>query len=585
MTEQLVALLQIKDNPYQGRKVYSNIEELGRSIAAEDLQENPKARATPPHSKGGNGEGKTYELKFGHRRLRAFLWLKDNFKALGLYPRYDGYTVIPLDIEELTDEEMNIGVIVENAQREDLTVIEEARMMRDYGTRWGRTSDQIGEKFSKSGATVRGVMRLLDLPEGLQDKVATGAISQGAARILLSAQKLISGDDMLRVVTSAQESPEDGTLEYQLDGEIERLDHVVSMWSDENGKKAQSKRYGNGWALDVKKFPNDFLPSLTYKDVVEGLRIKDTPHLNAIFEALIEAGKISYDDLQAKLIEINDPDAVRIGWLQKPGACNVCPYYAKIDGRHYCGMNVCHKRKETAWKRHLLEKAIKDLGIPIYQTSDGPFRLLDDDTEKGLWTKRNKDLRLMPQGADKLHGYQWLDGFDRDLGWVVLTGATLAKQKAAAKEKKTEVLEAAMSDGDRVANILSRADPVLAWEAARVVAQKFFEGWSQAQIDALKRATYAWRSFHTPPGMTFADEGCGSQIAVLIGRNILEGAENVMDTDSDDAYDLEDCKQAMEIAAHWGLVVSTLGCKLPNSVAKIAAEFDAQIASVAVETE
>ena len=574
MTEQLVALLQIKDNPYQGRKIYKNLEELGRSIAAEGLQENPKARA--------NGKG--YQLKFGHRRREAFRWLAANWQAQNLPDRYEGYTVMPLDIEELTDEEMNIGVIVENAQREDLTVIEEAQMMRDYGKRWGKTSDQIGEKFGKSGATVRGVIRLLDLPDVLKEKVSTGEVSQGAARMLLSAQKLISADDMLEAVREAQDSPEDGTLEYQLDGQIDRLDHVVSMWSDEAGKKAQSRRYGNGWALDIKKFPNELLTGLTYKDVIEGLRVKETPRLEAIYTALMDEQKISYADLLAKLKETNDPEAERIEWLQKPGACTVCPYYAKIDGKHYCGMNVCHKRKTAAWNKHLFQKAIKDLGIPVYQESDGPYRVLDDDTEKGLWTKRNKDLRLFPKGGVELRGYQWLEGFDRDMGWVVLTGEALKKQKQAAKEKNTEALEEAMSEEDRVSAILDRADPVLAWEASRAVAQFYFEGWSQAQLEALKRATYSWRSFHTPPGLTFADEGCGSQLAVFLGRNILEGADNVFD---DDAYDLENCKQAAEIAVHWGQVVSTLGCELPKSLKTIADDFDAQLAAVrvAVETE
>jgi ParB/RepB/Spo0J family partition protein len=572
MTVREIELDKICSNPFQQRQVYNGIETLARTIAAHGLQQIPKARY--------DGDG--VQLKFGHRRAQAFRWLRENWKIENLPSRYSEYAVMPLDVEEITVKEMNIGVIVENAQRDDLTVIEEAQMMRDYGTRWDETSEQIGEKFGKNGATVRGIIRLLDLPEVMQDKLVTGEISQGAARILLSAQKLINADDMLSIVQRAQENPDEGTLEYQLDDAIGRLDHVLDMWRDEKGKKPQSQRYGNGWALGMKKFPNELIPSLTYEDVIKGLRIAETPRLSAVYDALREAREISYFDLLAKLKETNDPEAARIEWLLQPGACNVCPYYAVIAGNHYCGMDICHKRKNAAWKKHLFQKAIKDLGIPVYQSSDGPYRLLDDDTEKGLWAKKNKDLRLLPQGAAELHGYQWLEGFDRELGYVVLTGATLKARKEAAKKKDTKVLEEAMGEDDQVAAILERADFVLAWETSRAVSQKYFEGWSEVQVQALRSASYGWRSFHTPPGLTFADEGFGSQVAVFIGRNILEGAENKME---DDEYELEDCKQASEIAEHWGRVVSTLGCKPPKLLAKLAAEFDTQIAAVRVAVE
>ena len=61
MNEQLIALEQIKPNPYQGREEYGDIEPLARSIATDGLQEIPKARK--------NGKG--YELKFGHRRVEC----------------------------------------------------------------------------------------------------------------------------------------------------------------------------------------------------------------------------------------------------------------------------------------------------------------------------------------------------------------------------------------------------------------------------------------------------------------------------------------------------------------------------------
>ena len=120
MTEPiLIPLSKIQPNPYQPRIVDDpeHIEKLARSIAADKLLQVPMAR--------NHGHNRSCELAFGHSRRKAFEWLRDNWKAQGLTDRYTGYTVMPLEVVELTDEEMYRYAITENVQRKDLNPIEQ----------------------------------------------------------------------------------------------------------------------------------------------------------------------------------------------------------------------------------------------------------------------------------------------------------------------------------------------------------------------------------------------------------------------------------------------------------------------------
>jgi ParB/RepB/Spo0J family partition protein len=435
--EQLVKVELVKDNPYQGRTTYKDIESLGRSIAAEDIQEKPKARALS-FLKGT--KERTYELKFGHRRLRAFLWLMDNFKALGLTDRYEGYKVMPLDIEELTDEEMNRGVIVENAQREDLTVIEEARMMRDYGTRWNKTSEQIGEVFGKSGATVRGIIRLLELPEAVQDKIASGEISQGAARKLLTIARVDESQIKSAVKNfAAGESAEDVIENAMRNSESAFIMH--NSWD-----RDEKPRAGWGlWDLETKadKFPTQHLPSLTAADVVKALDLEMSPDLRLKIDDYIECMDRS-PEFVSQFAESNkntDNEELmeRIAQLMRPPSCAGCVFHAVASRTHYCGFKGCHSRKRAAWVQSKMEGISKKLKIAIYDPAKDGRTILalqestyNDDGKKHakLVADNDPDLRLQPHKSD-YREHRWTDS---RLCRVILVGAKVT----ASKQKKAE---------------------------------------------------------------------------------------------------------------------------------------------------
>lgn len=179
MPVQNIHLEQIYDNPYQKRHNYNDISDLARTIAQDGLQQIPKGRQ--------NGKG--VQLKFGHRRRQAFIWLKENWMKEGLPERYGGYDLMPVDIEELTDEQMFRGAAIENNQRADLSPIERMEEMKAW-VEFGYTSKQIADLYpGMSDATVRGYLYFDKLTPEAKNALHTGAITQGTARAVLSLQK------------------------------------------------------------------------------------------------------------------------------------------------------------------------------------------------------------------------------------------------------------------------------------------------------------------------------------------------------------------------------------------------------------
>jgi ParB family chromosome partitioning protein len=105
-----------------------------------------------------------YRLIAGERRWRA--------------AKLAGIDKIPALVKDVDDDEAFALALVENVQRADLTAIEEARACR-------RLIDEIG----KARSTVANTLRLLDLPDVVQDHVAAGRLSAGHARAVLSVAK------------------------------------------------------------------------------------------------------------------------------------------------------------------------------------------------------------------------------------------------------------------------------------------------------------------------------------------------------------------------------------------------------------
>jgi ParB family transcriptional regulator, chromosome partitioning protein len=118
-----------------------------------------------------------YEIVAGERRWRAA-------QLAQLHE-------VPVVVRDLSDSEVLEVAIIENIQREDLNAIEEALGFRQLMNRFGHTQEKLAEALSKSRSHVANLLRLLTLPDEVQDMVRDGGLSAGHARALIGSPKAL----------------------------------------------------------------------------------------------------------------------------------------------------------------------------------------------------------------------------------------------------------------------------------------------------------------------------------------------------------------------------------------------------------
>lgn len=157
----------IKPNPNQPRREFDPVAmmELTQSIERDGIIQPIIVRRVAPDE---------YQIIAGERRWRAA-------KSAGL-------AKIPVIPRTADDQKALELAIVENIQREDLNPIELALAFHRMAAELGLSHDQIGEKTGKDRATVTNTIRLLQLPEDLQQLIAARKLSPGHARALLKIQ-------------------------------------------------------------------------------------------------------------------------------------------------------------------------------------------------------------------------------------------------------------------------------------------------------------------------------------------------------------------------------------------------------------
>jgi ParB family chromosome partitioning protein len=159
-----VLISQISPNPRQPRTVFDEtaLNELIASIKSIGILQPPVVRKV--------GEGR-YELIMGERRFRAA-------KAAGL-------TSIPVIIRQTPDNELLREALIENIHRSQLNPLEEGAAYAQLLTDFGCTHDELALKLGRSRPLISNTIRLLNLPEAVQRRVAAGVLSAGHARALL----------------------------------------------------------------------------------------------------------------------------------------------------------------------------------------------------------------------------------------------------------------------------------------------------------------------------------------------------------------------------------------------------------------
>jgi len=158
----------VKPNPNQPRRSFSDsaLEELAASIREKGIIQPLIVRPDP-------SQAEHFQIVAGERRWRA----------AQLAQLHD----LPVIIRDFNDTEVLEVAIIENIQRADLNALEEAQGYKQLIDRFGHTQEQLAQAMGKSRSHIANLMRLLALPDVIQDMLRAGQLSAGHARALLTA--------------------------------------------------------------------------------------------------------------------------------------------------------------------------------------------------------------------------------------------------------------------------------------------------------------------------------------------------------------------------------------------------------------
>lgn len=162
--ENTVSIEQIHPNPNQPRTHFNEtqLQELSESIRLNGILQPLLVR------KDKDG----YEIIAGERRYQA--------------AKIAGLTELPVIVKDVDDQQVLELALIENLQRSDLNPIEEAKGYRQLIKASGMTQEALSKAVSKSRSAITNSLRLLDLPEVIQDMLFEGKLTAGHARAILA---------------------------------------------------------------------------------------------------------------------------------------------------------------------------------------------------------------------------------------------------------------------------------------------------------------------------------------------------------------------------------------------------------------
>jgi ParB family chromosome partitioning protein len=201
----------IVSNRHQPRQYFDDVsmQELAASIATYGILQ--------PLVVVKNDSGDGYELIAGERRLRA--------------ARMANLKTVPVIVREASDLERLELALIENIQRADLNLIEEAEAYKKLNDEFGLTHEQIAERVGKSRPVVSNIIRLLTLPAEIQQAIAEGKITEGHAKVLLEIKDAEKRLALFRQVLQQKLSITDTSHEVK---RIQVRTHQRRIWKDPN---------------------------------------------------------------------------------------------------------------------------------------------------------------------------------------------------------------------------------------------------------------------------------------------------------------------------------------------------------------
>lgn len=246
-----IKISEIKPNPYQPRIEFdqAKLEELANSIREVGIFTPLIVR------KGISG----YELLAGERRLRA--------------AKLANLTEVPCIIKDFDDKSMMEISILENIQREDLSPIEEAKAYLQLQEKMQYTQDMVARRVGKSRAYITNVLRLLKLPDKVQELVQKGSISNGHARALIT----IEDED--RILSISKKIVDEGLS-------VRDVEELVNGIKNKPTKTKQ-KTSPNAYLTNVKSImENKLNTKVDVKNNKIVIHYKSTKELNRILDLI-----------------------------------------------------------------------------------------------------------------------------------------------------------------------------------------------------------------------------------------------------------------------------------------------------------
>ena len=203
-SETKISIAKLRPSPLQPRRVFdkNSINELAESIKSKGLVQPILVRP----SNTNDGE---YEIIAGERRWRAA-------QVAQLH-------AIPAVIRNLNDTESLEIAIIENVQRSDLSPIEEAAGYKKLMESYNHTQEQLSEVVGKSRSHIANIIRLLSLPQSIQDMISQGSISSGHARAIMNsafpeqlAERIINENLSVRATEALVKEKKEGPKKVKL---------------------------------------------------------------------------------------------------------------------------------------------------------------------------------------------------------------------------------------------------------------------------------------------------------------------------------------------------------------------------------
>lgn len=236
---QKAALRNIEPNPYQPRNRFNEdaLAELSESIKQQGVIQ---PLVVEKNSQGG------YTIIAGERRYRA--------------ARMAGLSEVPIVVRRFSDEEKLEIALIENIQREDLNPIEEAKAYKQLMDRYELNQEALSRKIGKKRSTVANAVRILKLPEDMQDSIVEGTLSPGHARAILS---VVNPADQ-RILYSRILS--DGLSVREAERQAEGFNRGVRFSEKSKENKGSSRKA----SPDVQRIEQQFLDALGTKVSLKG---------------------------------------------------------------------------------------------------------------------------------------------------------------------------------------------------------------------------------------------------------------------------------------------------------------------------